>query len=212
MSYCPKCGNTGIKLDGSKCECQYNIKDVFTDVSCMEIPEQYRGIQFVKDLVPDLQNGAYRAFLDNLHTRLSNCDEKGINYVICSPPKSSKTIFAYATIRRHFRGGLEVYPLNDLYELKIPLLQAEESSPICKVPYLFVKFPPLLTQEVFQTASLLLDRRVRHSGTTIFLYDGSWESLRFADKYSNFTAFSGDGSYCTVKVSNWKGGERKDDN
>ena len=212
MKYCPKCGNTGVLINGNKCECQYNIRDVYTDVACMEIPEQYRGVQLVKELIPDMQDGAYQGFLDSLHTRLSNCEEKGINYVICSPPKHSKTIFAYATMRRLFKGGVEVCPLMDLYEVKDTLLKAEENSPICKVPYLFVKFPPLLTQEVFQTASLLLDRRVRHSCTTIFLYEGSWESLRYADKYSNFTSYEGDGSYCSVKVYNWRGGEKTNDN
>lgn len=211
MSYCPKCGNTGVLIDGSKCECQYNIKDVYTDVSCMEIPEQYRGVQLVKDLIPNIRDGAYQGFLDNLHTRLSNCEEKGINYLICSPPRHSKTIFAYATMRRLFRGGLEVFPLMDLYEIKSVLLNAQESDPVCKVPYLFVKFPPLLTEEVFQTAALLLDRRVRHSTTTIFLYNGTWEHLRFADKYSNFTAYAGDGSFCSIKVSSWKGGEKEDE-
>ena len=210
MAYCPKCGNTGVLVSGEKCECQYTINDVYTDVTCLEIPEQYRGIQLVKELIPNLRDGAYQAFLDNLHTRLSNCEEKGINYLICSPPRHSKTIFAYATMRRLFKGGIEVCPILDIYEIKNELIMAEEDSRLIKTPYLFVKFPTLLTQETFQTAALLLDRRVRHSCTTIFLYNGSYESFKFADKYSNFTAYAGDGSFCSVNVSSWKGGETND--
>lgn len=46
MSYCPKCGGTGVLLDGSPCDCKTRESDLFADVVCLEIPETYRGIRF----------------------------------------------------------------------------------------------------------------------------------------------------------------------
>ena len=39
MSYCPKCGGTGVLLDGSPCDCKTRESDLFADVVCLEIPE-----------------------------------------------------------------------------------------------------------------------------------------------------------------------------
>lgn len=206
MSFCPKCGGMGITLDGERCECSKTINDVYTDVSCLEIPEQYRSIQLIPDLISDIGHGSYRRFLDDLHTRLSSLDERGVNRIICAPPRHSKTIFAYATMRRLFKHGIDVVPLYDLYELKSLLLSAPENDPLHTVPVLFVKFPPILNSEVFQTAALLLDRRVRRGNSTIFLFNGTWDSIKRADKFENFTPYAGDGAFCTVSVHSWKGG------
>lgn len=206
MPFCPKCGGSGITLDGSRCECSLTIQDVYTEVSCLEIPEQYRSINLVKELIPDIGKGSYRNFLDDLHTRLSSLDERGVNHIICAPPRHSKTIFAYATMRRLFKSGIDVVSLYDLYEMKNMLLTAQENDPLHTVPVLFVKFPPMLNAEVFQTAALLLDRRVRRGNGTIFLYNGTWDNLKRADKFENFTPYAGDGSFCTVAVHSWKGG------
>lgn len=214
MPYCPKCGNTGILINGEMCDCRKTIHDIYSDVTCLEIPEQYRDIAFNEQLVPNLKDGLYAKTLNKLHNEWSTAVAFGKNYLICSPPRHSKTILAYATMKRLFRAGFPVFPVYDILELnkKIKLLDMgkpsdvddEDLSLIIKAPMLFVKIPPLLDITVFQTGALILDRRVRHNNSTVFLYNGSWESLRRADKFEYFTPYAGDGSYCTFLVSNWK--------
>lgn len=214
MQYCPKCGNTGVLINGETCECRKTIHDLYTDVTCLEIPEQYRNIAFNEKLVPSIKDGAYAHFMQKLHDEISTARGFGKNYLICSPVRHSKTILAYATMKRLFRAGYPVFPVYDILELgkKIKLLdfgkpsdvEDEDLSLIIKAPVLFVRVPPLLDTTVFQTGALILDRRVRHGNSTIFLYNGSWDSLKRADKYEHFTPYAGDGSYCTFLVSNWK--------
>lgn len=214
MSFCAKCGGTGILLNGAPCECSIGIHDIYSDVACLDIPEQYRNIGFQPELIKDSWNGSYINFLSKLHTSLSTMDEKGHNYLICSPPMHSKTMFAYATISRLFRKGIAVFPIYDVLELrnKISLYdqgrpndkEDEDFSLFFKAPYVFVRIPQLLSNEVFQMCALILDRRVRRGNATIFLFNGSWERLQAADTYENFTAYKGDGSYCTFSVHSWK--------
>lgn len=214
MSYCVKCGGTGRLLNNEICECQLNIHDMYSDVTCLDVPEQYRGIGFNEGLVTDTWNGSYAKFLQKLHTGISTLEDKGRNYLICSPPSHSKTIFAYSTISRLFRQGVQVFPIYDVLEMrnKISLydqgrpsdVEAEDLGLFFTAPYVFVRIPSLLTPEVFQMCAMILDRRVRRGGSTIFLFNGSWERIYAADKFENFTPYKGDGSYCTISVHSWR--------
>lgn len=214
MSYCAKCGGAKVKLNGEPCECSIGIHELYADVTCFDIPEQYRSISFNEELVPDTWGGSYRDCLKQLHTDISTTTLKGKNFVICSPPRRSKTIFAYSTMRRLFKSGIPVFPLYDVLELrnKYNLLdmgkksdvEDEDLTLLNTVPYLFVRIPNVLSNDVFNIASFILDRRVRHGTSTIFLFNGTWERIVAADTYSAFTAYQGDGSYCSFSVKTWK--------
>ena len=214
MSYCAKCGGTKVKLNGEPCECSIGIHELYADVTCFVIPEQYRSISFNEELVTDTWNNAYRKYLKQLHTDISTMTMKGKNILICSPPRHSKTIFAYATMRRLFKMGVPVFPLYDVLELrnKFALLdmgkksdvEDEDLSLLNTVPYLFVRIPSMLSPEVFNIASFILDRRVRKGTSTIFLFNGAWERIEAADTFNAFTAYLGDGSYCSFDVKSWR--------
>ena len=214
MSYCAKCGGTRVLLNGEPCECAVGVPDIYSDVACFDIPEQYRDISFMAELVPDEWNGSYRNFLNKLHTDISTASVKSRNWLICSPPRHAKTIFAYATMKRLFRKGLDVFPIYDALELRNKITQydmgnksdtADENlSDLFTAPYVFVKIPPLLNSEVFQLCTMIMDRRVRRGNSTIFLFNGTWERLVAADTFKSFTAYQGDGSYCTFSVNNWR--------
>lgn len=206
MGFCAKCGGVGKLITGEMCDCALKIPDYYGESACFDIPEQYRDLVFTKDLVHDAWGGSYSGFLDKLHTDISTMAINNRNWLICSPPKHSKTIFAYATIKRLFRASVPVCPLNDILELRktIEEFTGDEDVDAFKVPYLFVRIPAFLNDEVFQLCTVLMDRRTRRALSTIFLYDGSWERLCFFDKYGAFTPFKGDGSYCTFSVNSWK--------
>lgn len=206
MKFCAKCGGTGILVNGEVCECSKTMPDFYSDSACFDIPEQYRDLVFTEELVPDMWSGSYKKFLSKLHTDISTMAVTSRNWLICSPPKHAKTVFAYTTMKRLFRAGIGVCPLNDIMELKkvISEYSVEDDIDLFKVPYLFVRIPVFLTSEVFELCTTLLDRRVRKSLSTIFLFNGSWERLRAADVYCSFTPYKGDGSYCTFSVNSWR--------
>ena len=61
--YCPICGNTGIKLDGTPCECKMS-REVFTsDIVMLDVPEQYQGIRFNKYIVDPKMGSFYYDYL-----------------------------------------------------------------------------------------------------------------------------------------------------
>ena len=214
MSYCVKCGGTGKLLNGDICECSLDIHDLYSDVVCLEVPEQYRNIRFNEALVNDSWNGSYRTFLRKVHTDISTLVDKGHNYLICSPPRRSKTIFAYSTITRLFKAGVVVFPVLDVLELKQKINDHDlgrrslddeyDIADFFKAPYVFVKIPPTLSPDVFQMCSLILDRRVRKGHSTIFLFNGSWRRILAADTYENFTPYQGDGNLCTFSIHSWE--------
>lgn len=210
--YCVKCGNTGKLINGEICDCRKTINDVYADVSCMEIPEQYRDVMFNEGLVPKLQSDRYSKELAEIHTKISTLEWKNKNYLLCSPPRSSKTIMAYSCIRRLFKAGIQITPIFDVLEIRKMLKDydmgigdREQTEALIQAPYAFIRIPQALSTEVFQTAVLILDRRVRRGGSTIFLYNGSWYNIEKADTFRNFTPYQGDGAYSSYLVSSWKG-------
>ena len=213
MAYCAKCGGIGILPNGKQCECAKQIKDVYTEVFCLEIPEQYRELIFDKSLVTPIKGDSYAKELESIHNDIAELNWHTKNYVLCSPPRHSKTIMAYSCIRRLFRSGIMVSPIYDLIEVKSylmkPITGNAEAETMLNAPYLFVKIPTLLSQDILQAGITLLDRRVRHNHSTIFLYNGSWKQLYFLDKYKDFTPYQGDGSYSSFYVSSWEEVEKQ---
>lgn len=213
MSYCVKCGNTGIDIDGNVCSCRFNAKSFFDTISCLDIPEQYRGIQFSKILVPKDLPEAYADYLQSIYDTVIAGKWNQHNVMLCSPIGHSKTILAYSCIEVLFRNGIPTFPVFDILEIKRILLdmdlcrkptyEVEHPDYILTVPLLFVKIPRVSNWEVFDTISLVLDRRVRRGNSTIFLFDGSWSQLVYNDRNNILTGLLGDGSYNTVESKSW---------
>ena len=213
MKYCTKCGNTGIDIDGNPCDCRVNSSSFYETVSCLEIPEQYRGISFNESLVPkDLPEG-YTYFLKSIHDDMLAGRLLKRNILICSPINHSKSILAYSCIEIMFRNGIPIVPLFDVLEVKRILLdfdlgkkqtyEVKEPADIVTVPLMFVKIPRITSWEVFDAIAVLLDRRVRRNNATVFIYDGSWNQLIYNDKQNLLTGLMGDGYYNTLEVKSW---------
>lgn len=213
LSYCVKCGNTGINIDGDVCECKFNVKTFYDTVSCLDIPEQYRGIRFNKSLVPKDLHESYAEYLQSINDSVVTGKWRNHNVILCSPIGHSKTILAYSCLETLFRNGIPTFPVYDVMEIKRMLLDLdlcrksiyEVDNPECimTVPLLFVKIPRLSNWEVFDTISIILDRRVRRGNSTIFLYDGTWSQLIYGDRNNILTGLMGDGSYNTIESKSW---------
>lgn len=217
MSYCVKCGNTGIDINGNVCTCRANVESIFEAVSCLDVPEQYRGLKFNKALLPKDLNEAYGEYLQSVYDKMLVGKWQQHNVVIASPIGHGKSILAYSCLENLFRRGLPTFPLFDVLELKRIIFDmdtgrkqgysVENPEELITVPILFVRIPRLSTREVYDTMSVILDRRVRRGNSTIFLYSGSWSYLVNGDKSGLLQGMVGDGSFGTVEVKSWYTGD-----
>lgn len=213
LSYCVKCGNTGIDINGNVCTCRVNVKSFYDAVSCLDIPEQYRGISFSSNLVPKDLPDAYAKYLQDLHDAISAGKWNTHNVVLASPIGHSKTILAYSCIEVLFRNGVPTFPVYDILEIKRmltdmdmcrkQLYEVKNPEQIVTVPILFAKIPRISSWEIYDTIAMILDRRVRRGNSTIFLYDGSWQQLIYNDKNNILAGIVGDGNYSTIEVKSW---------
>ena len=202
MPYCAKCGNTGILPSGDPCTCSYaHSGDLYAELEeCVDIPAQYQGLQFNSALLPKSLDGSYALFMQTLYEQIITQRLQYHNYVICSPPSSGKTILAYACIEHLYRRGQEVYPVKDVLEIRKEL---DTEQRLYSTPYFYERIQPELSFQVYATIATLLDRRVRSGTSTIFLYNGTWENLIFADNRKLVAQLQGNGSYCTVDIKTW---------
>lgn len=213
MSYCAICGNTGITIDGEVCSCRSKVSNYFAEVSCLEVPDSYRGVMFNSFLLPKDVDDSYAKYLDSVSSRISTGKWESHNVIIASPVGHGKTILAYSCLETLFRAGYPIFPLYDVLELKRMLLDldmcrkqvydVENPEMIVTVPILFVRIPRVSDWEVYNTISLILDRRVRRGNSTIFLYNGTWNQLIYGDKSEILAGLQGDGNYGTIEVKSW---------
>lgn len=213
MSYCPLCMNTGVDINNEPCSCRFNAKSFYESVSCLDIPEQYRGIRFSKLLVSKDMPESYAEYLESIHDSITTNRWKNHNLCLCSPTARSKTILAYSCMESLFRYGNITFPVFDVLELKRIMLdmdlnrkqlyEVENPENLFTAPIVFIKVPRVTTWEVFDTMVTILDRRTRRGNSTIFIYDGSWEQLIKVDKMNVLTGLLGDGSYNSIEVKTW---------
>lgn len=209
MAYCPKCGGTGIRLDGSPCDCERPTDTLMRDLVGIDIPEQYQGVLFNQALVPNDLHPSYAATLNMLHDEITTMNYSQANCVICSPPRHSKTIFAYSCIQLLFRKRVPVLPLYDIMEIKKQLYRGEDED-LYNTKYLIVRIPADVNHQVRTGVAVLLDRRVRRGNSTIFLFNGTWSSLCWGDDFGTIKGLQGDGSYGSLRVYSYHKEETQD--
>ena len=71
MAYCPKCGNTGVRLDGTPCDCQLPTDTIYSDLVGLDIPDQYQGVRFSRALVPLDCGDFYGKTMEELHQQIT---------------------------------------------------------------------------------------------------------------------------------------------
>lgn len=203
MSYCSKCGGTGTRIDGSICDCMRSNGTIYADLVGMDIPTQYQGVRFAAELVPCDVDVSYSAALESLHASITTMQLENKNLCICSPPMHSKTIWAYSCIQNLFRQRMPVLPLYDILELRRFMYNYDmgkgNEEDIYSVKYLFARVPAEVNYHVRTSMATLIDRRVRRGNVTIYLYNGTWNTLTVGDN-GMLTSMLGDGSYSSMRV------------
>ena len=65
---------------------------------------------------------------------------------------------------------------------------------------LIVKLPRLLEPWSYDMIEMLIEKRVRKNGFTIFLYPGSSADIEMQDKFKHFIPLIGDGTFNSIHV------------
>lgn len=219
--YCTKCGNTGMLLDGTPCDCKISTVEFNNDITMLDVPEQYQGVIFDPNMINADMGYYYKKFMTELYDDISTMKLKYKSYLICSPKQTSKTILAYSVLQSLFRRDIDVFPVYDALEIRKIMTDVDlnkrqtytisDPESILTTPYLFVKIPDYLINEVYQTISVLIDRRTRRNTSTIFLYDGSLSTLKKLDYQHILDKLEGDGSYGTLVIKEFWKKETKED-
>jgi len=190
------------------------LDELYTGTNCLEVPEQYRDVFYDATVTPKDMVAGYATYLQSLIQDIVNTQLKHANIMLCSPAKHSKTIMAYTCIQTLFRRRVPVAPLFDVLEIKRVLrdyscgrktqMDIEDPTIFLKVPYLFVRVPMDTTYEVYDAIAEIVDKRTRRGHVTIFLYNGSWETLVYNDKRGTVKDLIGDGSFGTILNKTWR--------
>ena len=219
--YCILCGNSGWDVHGDRCTCTFDMDAFASEVSCVDIPEQYQGRLFDKNLVTPSMPSSYANYLQSLFVDITSLRMKAHSIFLASPTGTSKTTLAYCCIEQLFRRRIPTFPLYDILELKRilldidlcrkPFYNVENPENLYEAPYLFIKVPRVLTFEIYDVMSLLLDRRSRRGNSTIFLYNGTWESAMTLDRQGIITNLKGDGLGNSLEDQTWYPERKGDD-
>lgn len=211
--YCPKCGGTGVLLDGSPCDCKLHIDTLFDGVECLEIPEAYRGIKFSALSLPTALGYSYSSYMNMAYEQIVSLRWKCKNAIICAPAQSGKSVFAFSAIQELFRKEIEVFPLFDILEIKRIMTDIEYNKPqslgvenpmsLYTAPYVFAYMPPITNYDAYDTAAMLIARRTRRGNSTILLYSGTWNQLVYNDSKKSLKGLEGNGSLTTLEVNSW---------
>lgn len=207
METCIKCCGTGVMANGNPCDC--GARDNFKLPIILSIPSQYQGVKFDRTFLPNYLQDGYGSWMESLIHNLTTKTGYHKNLLICAPPNSGKTIFAYTVYSILSSQGERIPKLIDLMEARDLLLSyynvdIEEQSLLCTTKVAIIKVPMDLPNKFAETMSTIIERRVRNNGTTVFLYNGTKEDIIAQDRFGKFELLVGDGSYNSVQVTSWK--------
>lgn len=205
---CLKCGGTGILATGEHCDCgAENIPVILPQ--CTDIPEQYYSVSFNKEFVPSLSGKLdYGRTLTSIKDDILSEYKLKKNVLICAPPNSGKTIFAYTIIGSLYSKGITTPTLIDLMELR-SIFTERYNTDFVKIleystsPVVIVKIPMDIPTRFVETMSMLIERRVRNGVGTLFLFSGSLSDLEAVDTFNKLSNLKGDGYYNSIEVLNW---------
>lgn len=207
MSVCLRCGGTGITALGEKCDCGA-LTTVQIQV-CLNIPVQYQGVRFSASLVPEWMPKNYGLFLEGLLDEYVRNTMLQRNYIICSPPNSGKTVWAYSLYTQLYSLGVVIPDIMDLMQARDVLLNLyyEDKNTLEKLsssPVAVIKLPWDLPNKFPETISSIVERRVMSGCSTIFLFNGTKGDLIARDGFGKLSRLLGDGSYNSVCLKVWE--------
>lgn len=214
---CLMCDGDGITALGEPCPlCSGKRNDFCFSVNPW-IPIQYQGNRYSASALPLVMH-EWALEMEQLREDIvQRIDQK--NYLICSPYRTGKTVWAYDLLECLAKAGQRVEPIADLMDIRRIMYSYKEDDintmvKLMAVPVLVVRIPPLVNSSSIQTMQALLYKRVANNGQTIFLFPGNYYAM--AEECGNKEMLStliGDGSLGSIKLKNYrrnKDGEPKD--
>lgn len=205
---CLKCGDTGVKVSGEKCDCGVGLSIILP--TSMKIPMQYQGVIFDKSFVREDISKEYSEYMTKLlDDFVDNTIITSMNVLICAPNNSSKTIWAYTLYGRLYAKGVRIPDLMDLMQARSLMLDyyaedKETAALLNSAPVVIIKLPMDLPNKFTETMSTIIERRVRNNGSTIFMYNGAYKDLEAQDRFMKLKYIIGDGSFNTLLVKSFK--------
>lgn len=206
---CIKCGNTGVCADGSRCNCGASSKDLILPTR-LNVPMQYQNVKYSSCFVKDRLRNTFGVFMEKLlgdiDTRLYSVCQ---NYIICAPPNSGCTVWAYNVIGTLYTKGILMPDLMDLMQVRSILFDfynkknSEQSELIDKAKMMIVRLPMDLPSKFPETVSTIIDRRVRRGNSTVFLFRGNRNDLLSQDTFGKLAALEGDGCFNSVRIESF---------
>lgn len=204
--HCMLCSGTFKTATGEPCPvCCDKVESVPIVAG---VPVQYQGVKFDKSFLPLEMQGTYGEFMETLMTNIINdiaFYQK--NILICSRPNSGKTVWAYSLISLIMSKGYGIPQLKDLMEVRAILnnySDKEANELISTARCVVIKIPLDVQFWMFDILSSIVERRVRSNGFTIFLYGGTDEELRYADKNNKLKYILGSGAYNSIKLESFR--------
>ena len=208
---CLECEGSGLRVDGSLCDCKAAKAFTVTLPISLNVPVQYQGVRFDSDMLPaDKCSTEYKMFMSHL---LKECttglDRFYKNYLICSKPNTGKTVFAYTVYGSLFAKNIQIPDLMDIMEVRSILTKLYDQDTelidlISTAKIMFIKIPLDIPSRLGETMSMIIERRVRHNCSTIFLYSGSREDIEALDTYGKVRSLYGNGSFNSIDVRSWR--------
>lgn len=206
MSTCIRCGGTGVLISGEPCDC--GVKEAFETPICLSVPVQYQGVQFSKELVNTDLHPSYGSFMESLlHDCISGKMYK--NYIVCAPPNSGKTVWAYTVYGHLFAKGVAIPEIMDLMQVREVFLDYYNDDKrslelLSTAPIAVIRLPWDLPNRFPETISTIVERRVRANCSTIFLFNGSKFDLSAKDSFGKLRRMEGDGSFNSICIKSWE--------
>ena len=174
---CLMCGGTGkILPDGKPCPiCSKEKLD--NPPVVFGVPAQYQGIKFDKSFLPEKMQKYYGQYMEDLMD--SQLTGMGINMPL-------------------LRDLAEVRNILNAYDADVQEAQLF-STARCAI----VRVPRDIQAWMFDCMSFIVERRVRSSGFTIFLYGGEESDLKNQDRFGKLKYLKGSGAYNTIQIKSF---------
>ena len=209
MGSCIKCAGSGKMGNGEICDCGAQLQKEVYLPKCLNIPIQYQSVKYSKRFLRESQQNTLGVFMEALLTEITNnLHTFNKNYIICAPPNSGKTVWAYNIYSTLFSKGINVPEIMDLMQVREIMLNyyseyADKQQLINESKIMIVKLPMDLPNKFPETISTIIDRRVRNSCSTIFLFNGSKNDLLNQDRFNKLEYMLGDGAFNSICIESF---------
>lgn len=205
---CLKCSGTGFLAGGTiPCPvCNSRHDEVLPTYE--DVPIQYQGLVFDKDLLPHGMQDFYGKFMEELKQEiLNNVSVFQRNTLICCRPNCGKSVWAY-NIYSHLKSrGVTIPPIKDILEVRDIFNLVQNDTTLLKEysnsRLAIIKLPRHVTADMFDLMFTIIERRVRNNGCTIFLYGGTKDDLKKQDYFGKLKYLTGNGSFNSIKIESF---------